>query len=241
MNRLRAPVELPLSKDVTITNPAWLEWYQVITTYYNDIFLWVDPASPNYGRAAPNNPFVGMLAFADGVNWNPSGRGFVGIFQWDGSAWLYIGGDVFGPDGSVDSDMVEFSGTAGIAIKDGGLKHVDVADAVAKKHFRFHVLNSTADHSSTIQATKVMIADANGLPAQGTNTDSQVVGAVKHKATEDAFVGLVLVETVGGAAVYSGVVGVSQALTVVTGVNFTASTVTTATLTITNGVITGVA
>jgi len=237
MNRLRAPVELPLSHGVTITNPAWLEWYQVMTTYYNDIFQWVDPASPNYGKAAPDNPFPGMFAYADGVNWNPSGQGLAGIFQWDGSNWLYAGGEIFGPDSSVDSDIVEFDGVSGNNLKDGGLKHVDVADAVAKKHFRLHALNNTADHSSTIHAGKIVIADAHGLPAEGTNTNGDVFGAVEHKITEDALVGFVIVDGHGD---YSGQSpGVNQTLTVVTGVSGTI--VATKTLTITNGLITGVA
>lgn len=45
-------------------------------------------------------------------------------------------------------------------------------------HLRLHAINNVLDHTSTIAATYVMIADANGLPAQGTNTDAQIASAV---------------------------------------------------------------
>ena len=41
---------------------------------------------------------------------------------------------ISGSTGSVDSDLAEYDGATGKLIKDGGLKHVDVADAVSKRH-----------------------------------------------------------------------------------------------------------
>jgi len=45
-----------------------------------------------------------------------------------------ITGDVIGPAGAVDSDIVEFNGVTGKLIKDSGLTHADIADAISKKH-----------------------------------------------------------------------------------------------------------
>lgn len=46
------------------------------------------------------------------------------------------------------------------------------------KHNRQHSINSTSDHTSTITSGKIIIADANGLPSEGTNTDTEVKNAV---------------------------------------------------------------
>jgi hypothetical protein len=46
------------------------------------------------------------------------------------------------------------------------------------EHPRLHALDSTIDHSSTIDEGYLMKGDANGLPAQATNTDAEVAAAV---------------------------------------------------------------
>jgi hypothetical protein len=62
-----------------------------------------------------------------------------------------------------------------------------LADAVTKKHTRSHSVTSTDDHSSSATSGKMLKADANGLPVDATNTDSDVSDAVtkKHSANTD--------------------------------------------------------
>ncbi len=58
-----------------------------------------------------------------------------------------VAGDTVGPAGAVDSNLAEFDGITGKKIKDSGLTHVNVADAITKKHTRSHAISSTSDHS----------------------------------------------------------------------------------------------
>ena len=58
-----------------------------------------------------------------------------------------LGSYIIGPASSVDSNLVEFNGLTGKVVKDGGLSHVDTADAISKKHVRSHAVSSTSDHS----------------------------------------------------------------------------------------------
>ncbi len=60
----------------------------------------------------------------------------------------------------------------------------DIADAIAKKHVRQHSITQTLDHTSTATSGKMLKADANGLPVDATNTDTDVASAVslKHAA-----------------------------------------------------------
>lgn len=66
---------------------------------------------------------------------------------------------------------------------DGPTK-TDVDDAVTKKHAQQHAITSTSDHTSTATAGQILKADANGLPVDATNTDTDVASAVslKHAA-----------------------------------------------------------
>ena len=45
-----------------------------------------------------------------------------------------LGSYIAGPASAVDSNLAEFDGITGKVIKDGGLAHVDAADAISKKH-----------------------------------------------------------------------------------------------------------
>jgi len=45
-----------------------------------------------------------------------------------------IAGDVYGPAGATDSNIVEFDGVTGKTLKDSGLTHANVSDAISKKH-----------------------------------------------------------------------------------------------------------
>lgn len=54
-------------------------------------------------------------------------------------------------------------------------------------HAQKHSISSSSDHSSSITTGYILKADANGLPAQATNTDSDVASAVslKHSNSND--------------------------------------------------------
>jgi len=58
-------------------------------------------------------------------------------------------------------------------------------------HDRLHAISSTSDHSSVATPGRMLKADANGLPAQATNTDTEVSDAVskKHDSTNDPTTG----------------------------------------------------
>lgn len=59
-------------------------------------------------------------------------------------------------------------------------KYVD--DSISGIHARQHSITSTSDHTSTATSGKMLKADANGLPVDATNTDTEVAGAVTHAA-----------------------------------------------------------
>ena len=142
------------------------------------------PHEPRFRKAgAPSHRGPHRLRERDGLG--PRGRRRGGAVQMDRRARSPFG-DMISSGASTDSNLAEFDGPSGQKLKDGGLAHADTADAIALRHARLHLLNSTGDHASGIGPTRIMIADANGLPAQGTSTDAQVLGAVGHKATEDA-------------------------------------------------------
>jgi hypothetical protein len=90
-------------------------------------------------------------------------------------------GDVVGPVGAIDSDIVEFDGLTGKKIKDGGLTHANVDSAIALKHARTHSITWPFDHTSTATPGKILKADVNGLPIDATNTDAEVADAITKK------------------------------------------------------------
>ena len=62
--------------------PNMLSWYKAVGQF-------TDPSNNNFGKVTPQTPYVGMLAYADGVAWNPgSGAGY---YRWSGSAWVHVG------------------------------------------------------------------------------------------------------------------------------------------------------
>jgi len=50
-------------------------------------------------------------------------------------------------------------------------------DVVPASHTRQHAITSTSDHTSEATPGQVLIADANGLPVDGTNTDAEISAA----------------------------------------------------------------
>ena len=58
----------------------------------------------------------------------------------------------------------------------------DIDDAVDEKHLRLHAIDSTFDHTSSATSGKMLKADANGLPIEASNTDTEVSTAVTQAA-----------------------------------------------------------
>jgi hypothetical protein len=56
-------------------------------------------------------------------------------------------------------------------------------------HDRVHAITSTSDHTSTATAGQMLKADANGLPVDATNTDTDVADAVSKKHTQNTDTG----------------------------------------------------
>lgn len=54
-----------------------------------------------------------------------------------------------------------------------------------KLHDRKHSITSTSDHTSTATSGKMLKADANGLPVDATNTDTDVASAVSLKHAQE--------------------------------------------------------
>jgi hypothetical protein len=56
-----------------------------------------------------------------------------------------------------------------------------VSHTHAQLHDRLHAITSTSDHSSSATSGRILKADANGLPVNATNTDTDVADAVTKK------------------------------------------------------------
>ncbi len=76
------------STTLPLTDPQWQQWLQELLATGN-VLKNTDPTNPNFGKLAPANPQTGLLAYANGSDWNPgSGEG---LYRWTGAAWKYIG------------------------------------------------------------------------------------------------------------------------------------------------------
>ena len=81
--REKAPTEAPIttltfivgkeqvSVQVQINNPAWLAWFAQGLDQYRQTNRYIDPAYRDYGKFPPANPYESLVAFADGLSWNP--------------------------------------------------------------------------------------------------------------------------------------------------------------------------
>ena len=88
-----------------------------------------------------------------------------------------------------------------IASADFNANHTGVIDDVmhgsrgaslhSDSHARQHSVTSTSDHTSTATSGKMLKADANGLPVDATNTNTDVADAVtkKHSQNTDTALG----------------------------------------------------
>ncbi len=61
----------------------------------------------------------------------------------------------------------------------------DVAAGLPGGHDRLHAITDALDHSSTATSGKMLKADANGLPVDATNTDTDVADAVTKKHSQN--------------------------------------------------------
>uniref|UniRef100_A0A6H1ZN78 Putative tail protein n=1 Tax=viral metagenome TaxID=1070528 RepID=A0A6H1ZN78_9ZZZZ len=89
---------------------------------------------------------------------------------------------VDGPAGPVvDSNIAEFDGVTGQKIKDGGLAHVDVADAITKKHTQGTdtALGALGTKNPPIDADKVIYRDSAAADGLVTSTWAQVKAFLK--------------------------------------------------------------
>jgi hypothetical protein len=75
-------------------------------------------------------------------------------------------------------------------------------DAISKKHTQSHAITSTSDHTSSATSGKMLKADANGLPVNATNTDTEVADAVTKKQSK--VITLTFLIDGGGSAITTG-------------------------------------
>jgi hypothetical protein len=72
-------------------------------------------------------------------------------------------GDVIGAAGAVSSNIVEFDGITGKKLKDGGLSHANVADAVSKKHTHADVTQDIIVVTDVVGPITATLHFTNGL------------------------------------------------------------------------------
>ncbi len=117
---------------------------------------------------------------------------------------------VEGPSSATNGDIAEFDGTTGKKIKDGNLKHSDVADAVAKRH------SNALDHDGSVQVTGPASAvDSNLMEYSGTSGKVAKDGGLKHSDVSDA----VSKKPVYGRVTGSNVTTTGQSLVDITGLS----------------------
>lgn len=95
--RTKAPTEKPVSfsdPESAVSSPAWIEWYQRVYDYYDQVLRWVDPYHVNFGKIEPTGTELkdGLIAYANGTDWDPAGDGTKGYFWYNSttSAWVAL-------------------------------------------------------------------------------------------------------------------------------------------------------
>ncbi len=87
--RTPAPIRESFFSDLVsiIKSQSWKEWFGKSHDYYNEVLRWTDPGYAQIGQAEPATKYkrVGLIAYANGTNWNP-GRG-AGCYLWTGTVW----------------------------------------------------------------------------------------------------------------------------------------------------------
>ena len=84
--RLQAGQHQPL----LVNEPAWVVWFQTLWDWYQEVGRYTDPRYERFGKEAPATPLTGMLAYSDGVNWDPVSAGAPRYVRYDGAAWAAL-------------------------------------------------------------------------------------------------------------------------------------------------------
>lgn len=71
-----------------------------------------------------------------------------------------------------------------LSVDDKGLPK-DSGAAASALHAKQHAITSASDHTSSATSGQMLKADANGLPVDGTNTDTDVADAVSKRHTQN--------------------------------------------------------
>ena len=73
-----------------VVDKAWKEYFARLDNQYEQVSRWTDPTHPDMGKVEPptNVRRKGLIAYADGVAWNP-GAG-AGYYYFDGAAWVFM-------------------------------------------------------------------------------------------------------------------------------------------------------
>jgi len=125
----------------------------------------------------PGTPTAGDRYLINGTGTGAWSANSNDITTWDGAAWIFAvkreGMMVWVKD---EDKYYSYSGTAW---------------SIITFHAQSHAITSTADHTSSATSGKMLKADANGLPIDATNTDTDVADAVtkKHTAGADTTLG----------------------------------------------------
>ena len=88
---LNSALDQSTEKQILVTEQAWRQWFSSFADNYNAVGKWVDPNHPDFGKVEPSMRKLGLMAFADGVNWNPLEDGTAGYFWWDTEGWRLLG------------------------------------------------------------------------------------------------------------------------------------------------------
>jgi hypothetical protein len=80
--------------------------------------------------------------------------------------------------------------------------YATISHTHSQLHDRQHAITSTSDHSSSATSGRMLKADANGLPVNATNTDTEVADAVDKKHSK--VITLTFIIDGGGSAITTG-------------------------------------
>lgn len=153
--------------------------YSVTSDTYGSFLFYIDTGDYTYPQTFD---ITYTKTQSNNVVWNTTTSSNIDI--------LASGSPVVNPSGSsITGNLADFSDATGVLLEDSLISKTDVSDAVTKKHAKLHTLISTADHVSAATPGKILKADANGLPIDATNTDTEVASAVSLKHTQNTDTG----------------------------------------------------
>ena len=76
------------SSSLPLSDPLWQQWLAEVSATGAAI-AHIDSTNPNFGRQEPSQKTRGLMAYANGTDWDP-GNG-EGYYRWTGSAWKLVG------------------------------------------------------------------------------------------------------------------------------------------------------